>query len=63
MGKSETTDSLNYFFTGIIIESICFSLGLAYKIKLINDGQQKLSDNAAIAAVLNKTAVKNSNLI
>ncbi|NHN24503.1 sensor histidine kinase [Flavobacterium jejuense] len=30
-------EPLKYFIAGIIIESICFSLGLAYKIKLIND--------------------------
>ena len=30
-------EPLKYFIIGIIIESICFSLGLAYKIKLIND--------------------------
>ncbi|WP_130733929.1 sensor histidine kinase [Flavobacterium sp. J27] len=28
---------LQYFIIGIIIETFCFSLGLAYKIKLIND--------------------------
>lgn len=41
MGKIATVNALNYFFTGLIIESICFSLGLAYKIKLINDESVK----------------------
>ena len=32
---------LQYFIIGIIIETFCFSLGLAYKIKLINDESVK----------------------
>ncbi len=34
---SDLQEPLNFFLIGIIIENICFCLGLAYKVKLIND--------------------------
>lgn len=38
---------IKYFLTGILIENFCFVLGLAYKIKLVNEENQK--SKAAIA--------------
>lgn len=38
---------IKYFLTGILIENFCFVLGLAYKIKLVNEENQKTK--AAIA--------------
>ena len=34
---------INYFYVGIILETIFFSLGLAYKIKLINDEKNRVN--------------------
>lgn len=33
---------INYFFIGIIIETIFFTLGLAYKVKIINDEKNRV---------------------
>ncbi|SMC36909.1 sensor histidine kinase [Moheibacter sediminis] len=46
---SKTNAPLVFFFIGIIIENICFSLGLAFKFKMIND-EKNFQQNKAINA-------------
>ena len=38
------TNPITFFYVGIIIETIFFSLGLAYKIKLINDEKNRINN-------------------
>lgn len=54
---SITKTPLVFFFIGIIIENICFTLGLAFKFKMVNDEknfQQNKATNAEHAIELTK---------
>lgn len=45
----EMESPISYFYTGIVLETIFFSLGLCYKIKLINDEKNRVRREISIA--------------